>query len=189
MLKKNSEVKPVEYYLDLDYPVTSYKAPEGGFVMEIEDLPGCLSEGETLIEAYDRIEDVKRDWIEIAYEDGQEIPLPRTENEYSGKFMVRIAKYLHRDLADLALKEGVSLNQMVQTLLSSAISVDKQNSTNKEIISKLDTIERQLVLNGSNRSAVVPYLHHTWEVDDINYVIGRIPKPENLDKDVRMLVA
>jgi predicted RNase H-like HicB family nuclease len=48
--------KPLEYYLNLKYPVTIHEAPEGGFVAEIADLPGCLAQGETLEEAYEEIE-------------------------------------------------------------------------------------------------------------------------------------
>jgi len=112
------EVKPIEYYLKAVYPVTIYSAPEGGYVAEIEDLPGCITEGETLEEVFQRIEDTRRAWIEIQYEDGAEIPLPRTEQQYSGKFLVRIPKGLHRQLAEQAKREGVSLNQYTETMLA-----------------------------------------------------------------------
>ena len=32
------EAKPLEYYLELNYPVTLHRAEEGGFAAEIEDL-------------------------------------------------------------------------------------------------------------------------------------------------------
>lgn len=118
-----TEARPLEYYLELNYPITVYRAEEGGYVAEIEDLPGCITEGETLEEALQRIEDVRNAWMETAYEDGIEIPLPRTDEEYSGKFMIRIPKYLHRRLAEQAKREGVSLNQLVGSILSSGASV------------------------------------------------------------------
>lgn len=117
-MKVIKEVKPIEYYLKTVYPVTVYTAPEGGYVAEIEDLPGCITEGETLEEVFQRIEDTRRAWIEIQYEDGSEIPLPRTEQRYSGKFVVRIPKGLHRQLAEEAKRQGVSLNQYVETILA-----------------------------------------------------------------------
>ncbi|MCK4226106.1 toxin-antitoxin system HicB family antitoxin, partial [candidate division WOR-3 bacterium] len=45
-------------------------------------------------------------------------PLPKVMEEYSGKFVLRVPKSLHGKLSNLAEKEGVSLNQMVVSLLS-----------------------------------------------------------------------
>jgi antitoxin HicB len=124
-MNRSKERKPVGYYLEAEYPVTVYAAPEGGYVAEIEDLPGCLTEGETLDEVFERIEDARRAWIEVTYEDGADIPLPRTDREYSGKFVVRIAKSLHRRLAEQADREGISLNQHVEGILSASIAYDR----------------------------------------------------------------
>ena len=118
MNTKNIERKPLKYYMELKYPVTIHIAPEGGFVAEIEDLPGCLAQGETLVEAYEEIEIARKLWLETTYEDGQDIPLPRDDREYSGKFIVRVPKSLHRKLDSLADKEGTSLNQYVVSQLS-----------------------------------------------------------------------
>ncbi len=122
-MKNTEKNNGLEYYLQLDYPITIYRAEEGGYVAEIEDLPGCITEGETLDEVTQKIEPARRAWIEVAYEDGVEIPLPRTEQEYSGRFIVRIPKYLHRRLAEQAKREGVSLNQHVEAILSSGTSI------------------------------------------------------------------
>jgi predicted RNase H-like HicB family nuclease len=116
-IKKNSIT--LDYYLNLKYPVTIYEDPEGGFVAEIEDLPGCLTQGETLEEVHAQIDDARRGWLKVAYEEGLEISLPRTDQEYSGKFIVRLPKYLHKQLAQNARKDGISLNQYVISILSS----------------------------------------------------------------------
>ncbi len=113
--------KPLEYYLNLKYPITIHIAPEGGFVAEIEDLPGCLAQGETLEEVYAEIEIARKLWLETTYEDGQDIPLPRDDREYSGKFIIRIPKSLHRQLDLLAEREGVSLNQYLVSELSRTV--------------------------------------------------------------------
>jgi len=145
-LRNIKEIKPVEYYLELNYPITIYRAEEGGFVAEIEDLPGCLTEGETLEEVNQRIEDARKGWIQAAYEDDIEIPLPRTDEEYSGKFMVRIPKYLHRRLAEKAIREGISLNQYVESILSAGVAT--QNVIG-EIKAGLDKISRQIAEQGA----------------------------------------
>jgi antitoxin HicB len=69
--------KPQEYFLKLSYPITLYPdAEEGGYVAEIKDLPGCLTQGDTLEETMQNITEAKELWIETAYEAGREIPLP-----------------------------------------------------------------------------------------------------------------
>ena len=133
-MKTQKEIKTLEYYLGLDYPITIYRAEEGGYVGEIEDLPGCITEGESLEEVTQRIEEARKAWIETAYEDGIEIPLPRTDEQYSGKFIVRIPRYLHRRLAEQATREGVSLNQYVGCLLSEGSSTKRDIKTDYETV-------------------------------------------------------
>jgi antitoxin HicB len=117
--------KPLEYYLNLKYPVTFEAAPEGGYFVQIEDLQGCYSQGETVEEAMEMIEEARQLWLESAYEDGLDIPLPRGEREYSGKFNVRFPKSLHRRLDQMADREGVSLNQFLVSTLSREVGLEE----------------------------------------------------------------
>ena len=110
--------KPLEHYLSLQYPFVAHADPDGGYVIVYPDLPGCLSQAETLEEIPVMAEDARTGWIETEYEEGRNIPEPSYQ-EYSGKFNVRIPKSLHRALADAAAHDGVSLNQYVVMLLSS----------------------------------------------------------------------
>jgi antitoxin HicB len=112
----------LEYYLSLNYPITLYSDPDGGFVVEIKDLPGCISQAETADEALEMVEDARRLWLETAYINGDSIPLPSTDTRYSGKTMLRMPRSLHQDLAEAAKREGVSLNQLLVSLLSQAIT-------------------------------------------------------------------
>ena len=118
--KSTSQRQSLDYYLKLSYPITFYPDPDGGYVAEIKDLNGCLTHGETIEEAVTNINEARQLWIETAYEYGDAIPLPSSESEYSGKLMLRMPKGLHQRLATLAKSEGVSLNQYLLFLLSSA---------------------------------------------------------------------
>jgi antitoxin HicB len=118
----NIERKKLEYYLTLKYPISLEEAPEGGYFIQIKDLPGCYSQGETVEEAMNNIEEARKLWMESMYEDGSEIPLPgNAEKQYSGKFNVRVPKSLHRKLDQMAEKEGVSLNHFLVSTLSRAV--------------------------------------------------------------------
>ena len=110
--------KALEHYLALQYPFVVHADPDGGYVIVYPDLPGCLSQAETLDEIPAMAEDARVGWIETEYGEGRNIPEPSYQ-EYSGKFNVRIPKSLHRALADAAAHDGVSLNQYVVMLLSS----------------------------------------------------------------------
>jgi len=123
-MKKPTGRKPLEYYLGLRYPVTLVPEAEGGYTATINDLPGCVSVGETAEEALSMIEDAQRLWLEVAYEHGDEIPLPSTEREYGGRVLVRMPPRLHRRLLEQAEAEGVSLNQHIVTLLAEASALN-----------------------------------------------------------------
>ncbi len=68
--------KPLEHYLGLEYPVLLVVEPEGGYTAFHPDLKGCMAVGETPGEALANLKDARRLWLETAYEDGDEIPLP-----------------------------------------------------------------------------------------------------------------
>lgn len=111
-------MKDLNYYLNLKYPVTLIPAEEGGYLAKINELKGCITQGETSEEALAMIEDAREAWITDAFKDGDLIPEPIASKSYSGKFIVRIPKSLHRDLVQRASEEGVSLNQYALSILS-----------------------------------------------------------------------
>jgi antitoxin HicB len=115
--------EPLEYYLSLAYSVTLDPDPEGGYVAHIKYLPGCFTQGETLEETMANIQEARELWIETAYEMDDPIPLPNHNIEYSGKFLLRMPKSLHRDLAQQAETEAVSLNQYISSLLSRSVKL------------------------------------------------------------------
>jgi len=62
-------------------------------------------------------------WLEAAKAAGRDIPEPSVTaplDRYSGKFVVRVPRSVHARLARKAKQEGVSLNQLVSSVLSRA---------------------------------------------------------------------
>lgn len=114
-------IKDISYYMNLPYTRELIPEPEGGWFVRIKELPGCMSQGETVEEAMQMIEDAMRGWLKVELMRGTPIPEPRAEEEYSGKFVVRVPKSLHRRLAELAERDGVSLNQWINTALAEAV--------------------------------------------------------------------
>jgi len=113
--------KTLEYYMSLPYRVEVYPDEEGdGYTAIIPDLPGCMTCADTLDELWEMIEEAKELWLEVALEDGEYIPEPPPVEveEYSGKFIVRVPRSLHRQLVQRAKSENTSLNQLVLFLMS-----------------------------------------------------------------------
>ena len=114
--------KNINYYLNLPYTIELQQDPEEGWFVRVKELPGCMSQGDTPEEAFEMIRDAMQGWLEIALEDDLPIPEPRPEEDYSGKFVVRVPKSLHRKLVEEAEREGVSLNQYINVTLARSVA-------------------------------------------------------------------
>ena len=71
----------IEDYLSVPYKMEiEQDSDEGGYVVSFPDLPGCITCADTIETAVAAAEDVKREWITAALEEGIEIT-PPTANE------------------------------------------------------------------------------------------------------------
>ena len=141
MSNKSKDRKPLSFYLELDYPITFYPEEVGGFTVMIKDLPGCVTQGETLEEAFEMIAEARELWIETSYEFGDPIPLPHTMATYSGKTMLRMPKYLHERLARSAKRENVSLNQYIVSLLSERNALSALENVKHELVKEIRDLQ------------------------------------------------
>lgn len=116
-MSRKSE-KDLVYYMSLRYPVQIVDCEDGGYFVRIPDLPGCMTQGETIKEALANIKEAKELWLEEMVESGLPIPEPAGDREHSGRFVVRMPRSLHERLAQESEREGVSLNQYVVSRLS-----------------------------------------------------------------------
>lgn len=113
--------------MNANFPIRLYCTEEEGiteWVVEYPDLPGCIGVGDTPEEALSEGKIHKDLWIESAVENGVKVPEPSKmyEEEYSGKFNIRIPKSLHRNAALRAAEEGISLNQLCLQYISMGIA-------------------------------------------------------------------
>lgn len=111
----------VNHYLSLPYTIELIREDATTWFARVAELPGCITEGDSAADAIAMIQDAMAGWIELALEDGQVIPEPKPLEEFSGKFVVRVSKSLHRDLVAAAAKEQVSLNQFIATELARVV--------------------------------------------------------------------
>jgi antitoxin HicB len=113
--------KTVDYYMKLPYTIELQKHPEEGWFVRVKELRGCISEGDTAEEALAMIQEAMELWLEVSLEEGIPIPEPRPDEDYSGKFVVRVPRSLHRELVDEAQRQGTSLNQYINVALARSV--------------------------------------------------------------------
>lgn len=119
---KNEATKDLEYYRNLSYGIALRRDEDGDWVARVEELPGCIAHGATPAQALESLDEIKAAWIEDAIEARDAIPEPRVDEKLpSGKWLQRVPRSLHKDLTETAEKEGVSLNQLVTTVLAEAL--------------------------------------------------------------------
>jgi antitoxin HicB len=108
----------LNHYLALNYHKRLYQDDEGDWIVEIDDLPGFMADGKTPDEAIANSREAMRSWMESRISAGLDIPEPSIAENYSGRILLRMPKYIHRRLAIQAQQEGSSLNQYILSLLS-----------------------------------------------------------------------
>jgi len=113
--------KTVNELLKQPYTRIVRPAEEGGFVAEVLEFPGCVTQGETVEEAYANLEEAARGWLEAVIDIGQNVPEPASDDLYSGKVVLRLPRSLHRSAALFAERDGVSLNTFLATAIAERV--------------------------------------------------------------------
>ena len=121
---------PFEEYMYEIAPLP--KEDGGGYLIALPDLPGCMSDGDTIEQAIINGRDAFVAWISAAVDQGRPIPSPASKPvelvEASGKFVARLPKSLHARLVLRAKQEGVSLNTLVLSFLAEGLGHKERRS-------------------------------------------------------------
>lgn len=151
--------RSVNELIKLPYTV-EIVADDSTYFAKIKELEGCMTVGETITDALAMIEDAKHAWLTAAVEDGIEIPLPESmqAERYSGKFALRLPKSLHRQLAEGAERDGVSLNQYLITLLAerNMLAEIQRHLTQRALPCEIPEVESEMIITGAS-SKVLPF--------------------------------
>jgi len=118
MVKTNPQGYPTELF---------WSEEDEGYIALAPDLPGCSAWGKTEIEALTELRDAIEAWQESAISAGNPVPQPSIRSgtqAYSGRFVARVPRSLHRELAERAKVDGISQNQLVVYLLTKALHAE-----------------------------------------------------------------
>src|ERR687897_1652378 len=114
----------VEDYAGLPYHLTVVRDGEDKakpWAASVEELSGCTTRGRTPEEALNGVRAAMTGWIELALEEGREVPEPRSATSHSGRLLLRMPRTLHAELTRVSEQEGVSLNQFITDVLAAAV--------------------------------------------------------------------
>ena len=90
----------------------------GGYLVEYPDIPGCMSDGETIAEAIANGREALRDCLEVFRESGRKPVKPGIE---AAQWRQRLPRTLYAKLTRQAQREGVSINSFVTAIIAEAV--------------------------------------------------------------------
>lgn len=90
----------------------------GGYLVEYPDIPGCMSDGETIEEAIANGREALRDCLDVLRESGRRAPKPEVA---AAQWRQRLPRTLYSKLTKQAESEGVSINSYVAAIIAEAI--------------------------------------------------------------------
>ena len=107
-----------------DYPfeVRPLSTEEGGgYLISFPDFAECISDGESVDEAIENGRDALKATVAALKAKKMSVPAPNSGGVASGKFVARVPKTVHAQLASRARAEGVSLNALVLTFIAQGL--------------------------------------------------------------------
>lgn len=178
----------IEYYMQLPYSILLHEVEdedEKYWIAEVTELPGCRSHGTTVEEAVRSVEEAKRDWILDSLERSEEVPVPAQREKYSGKTVVRMSRSLHRSLALIADAEGLSLNQLITTILAKEVGrLNVLNRVEEKVDNALEKINDVIEERKEPSSRFIRFM--TEDVRDVIHSVGTVP---DIDTQIGINVA
>jgi len=124
--------------MKLIYPACFYPCEEGGYTVIFPDLPGCITEGDTLTDAIDMAIDAASGWLLDEVENNKLIPKASdikqiVPDEYENGFVTLIGVDLDeysKKYGNKAIKKTLSIPAWLNTL------AEKENVNFSQILQK-----------------------------------------------------
>ena len=104
---------------EYQFTVRPLSAQEGGgYLVEYPDIPGCMSDGETIAEVIANGREALRDCLEVFRESGRKPVKPGIQ---AAQWRQRLPRTLYAKLTRQAQREGVSINSLVTAIIAEAV--------------------------------------------------------------------
>jgi predicted RNase H-like HicB family nuclease len=113
---KQENLPKVEQYL---YSV-GWSEGDKVFVARVAEFSSLAAHGDTQEEAMREIKNVLGFVLKDLQENNEPIPEPFGKRSFSGRLVLRMPEYMHRQLALEATQQGISLNQLLNLKLEAS---------------------------------------------------------------------
>ena len=90
------------------------------FIGRVLEFPSLAAHGDTQEDALREIRSAVGYALEDLDDCGEAAPEPLSKRSFSGTLNLRMSKHLHRQLAEEAAQEGISLNQWINAKLAAS---------------------------------------------------------------------
>ncbi len=110
-------MKPSDRYLK----IVEWSEEDGCYVGTCPGLIHGGVHGDDEAKVYRELCQVVAEAVELYESEGKALPPETANREYSGRFVLRVDKELHREIAIRALRSGESLNSYCQKILKKAV--------------------------------------------------------------------
>ena len=113
---KKESLPKIEQYL---YSV-GWSDEDEAFIARVAEFPSLAAHGDTQEEALQEIKNVVEFVLKDLAESKEPIPEPYGKRSFSGRLVLRMPEYLHRQLVMEATQQGISLNQLLNLKLEAS---------------------------------------------------------------------
>lgn len=147
-----------------NYEVRVYpkKADDGStyWTAVYPSIPGCVGGGDTPEEAIIEAQENLEVYLEYLEEEKRPIPAEDYEPQYSGKIAFRTSRSTHKRIAEIADREGISINLLINNAIERYIG-EQQFDLNfyKKLVELKAVADSSLLLQQYNAS----FNHTMWD--------------------------
>ena len=135
--------------MKLVYPAIFYHEKEGGYSVEVPDLLGCVTQGETLEETIEMAQDAALGWILTAIEDDEDIPKPSQieeikveNNAFKTLLLLDVDQYSEKYGTKKSVKKTLTIPEWLNKR-AERIGVNFSQVLQESLLNKIIKIERK----------------------------------------------
>ncbi|NOZ74842.1 MAG: toxin-antitoxin system HicB family antitoxin [FCB group bacterium] len=185
--------RSIDAYMSLPYKVELEFNPEDNTWTAFHPQLGkgtCYATADTQGEALAALERDRQELFEILLEEGTPIPEPEFRDDHlpSGQIMLRIPKSLHHRVKEVARREGVSLNQLIATILASEVGTLETREKYKPWIAQILYDKNLESMAALFIKQTVLWEHRLQERSKSDYVV-HLPRRENIKRNYNPFIS
>lgn len=136
--------------MKLVYPACMYEEDDGGYSVEVPDLKGCCTQGNTLQEALEMAQDAALGWILTSIEDNEEIPQAskiedielENQNGFKTLLLLDIDQYTQKYGSKQSVKKTLTIPSWLNKR-AEKIGVNFSQTLQDALLSKIANFKRK----------------------------------------------